>query len=87
MLRVQAALRLLDDLGASAKDISEVNVSAPDDLRVMTEVQGKAVELWLGDTNFAERYRNFSEHAAAIRHGSPRANIFDLRIDDRITAK
>jgi cell division protein FtsQ len=86
-VRVQAALRLLDELGADAKDISEVNASTPDDLRVTTEVQGKAVELWLGDSNFAQRYRNFAEHAAALREGSPRASVFDLRIDDRITAR
>ncbi len=87
-LRVQAALRLLDDLGpAAAKEISEVNASAPDDMRVTTEIQGKAVELWMGDSNFAQRYRNFTEHAADIHAGSPKASIFDLRIDDRITAK
>ena len=47
-VRVQAALRLLEDLGPAAKDISEVNAATPDDLRVTTEVQGKAVELMLG---------------------------------------
>ena len=86
-VRVQAALRLLDDLGPAAKDISEVNAAAPEDLRVTTEMQGKAIELWLGDSNFAQRYRNFTEHVADIRAGSPRASVFDLRIDDRITAK
>lgn len=86
-LRVQAALRLLDDLGPAAKDVSEVNAASPEDMRVTTEIQGKAVELWLGDSNFGQRYRNFTEHLADIRAGSPRAGIFDLRIDDRITAR
>ncbi len=86
-LRVQAALRLLDDLGPAAKDVSEVNAASPEDMRVTTEIQGKAVELWLGDGNFGQRYRNFTEHLADIRAGSPRAGVFDLRIDDRITAR
>ncbi len=86
-IRVQAALRLLEELGSDAKDISEVNAGSPEDLRVTTALQGKAVELWLGESNFAQRYRNFMDHAAAIREGSPRASVFDLRIDDRITAK
>jgi cell division protein FtsQ len=85
--RVEAALRMLDDLGPAAKDVSEINAASPDDLRVMTEVQGKNVELWLGDGNFGSRYRNFSDHFADIRAGSPRATVFDLRIDDRITAR
>lgn len=85
--RVQTALRLLEDLGPAAKDVSEVNVTSPDDPRITTEVQGKTVELWLGDDNFGQRYRNFTDHFADIRAGSPRSTVFDLRIDDRITAK
>jgi cell division protein FtsQ len=85
--RVQAALRMLDDLGPAAKDVSEINAASPDDLRIVTEVQGKSVELWLGDGSYGSRYRNFTDHFADIRAGSPRATVFDLRIDDRITAK
>ncbi len=84
--RVQAALHLLDDLGPVAKDVSEVNAALPDDLRITTEINGKAVDLWMGDTNYGSRYRNFMEHFADIRAGSPNASVFDLRIDDRITA-
>jgi len=86
-IRVQSALRLLDDLGPAAKDISEINAASPDDLRVMTEMKGQGVELWLGDQNFGSRYRNFTDHYADIHNGSPRATVLDLRIDDRITAK
>ena len=86
-VRVQTALRLLDDLGPVAKDVSEINTASLDDIRVTTDVQGKAVELWLGDSNFGQRYRNFMDHFADIRAGSPHASVFDLRIDDRITAK
>jgi cell division protein FtsQ len=85
--RVQAVLRMLDDLGPAAKDVSEINAASPDDLRVMTEIQGTNVELWLGEGNYGSRYRNFTDHFADIRAGSPRATVFDLRIDDRITAK
>lgn len=85
--RVEAALRMLDDLGPAAKDVSEINAASPDDLRVVTEFQGRNVELWLGDSNFGSRYRNFTDHFADIRAGSPRATVFDLRIDDRITAR
>ena len=85
--RVQAALRVLDDLGSDAKDVSEVNVQALDDIHVTADVQGKVVELWLGDSDFGQRYRNFTDHFNDIRAGSPRASVFDLRIDDRITAK
>lgn len=85
--RVQAALRLLEDLGPAAATVSEVNATAIDEMRVVTEIDGKAYELWLGDTNFGSRFHNFTEHLADLRTGSPGATVFDLRIDDRIIAK
>jgi cell division protein FtsQ len=86
-VRVQAALRLLDDLGPASSSVSEVNATSPDDLRVMADIDGKTYDLWLGDTNFGSRFHNFTEHLADLRAGSPNAKVFDLRIDDRITAR
>jgi len=65
-IRVQAALRLMEDLGPVAKDVSEVNATSPDDLRITTTVDNRAVDLWLGDSNFGSRYRNFLDHYAEI---------------------
>ena len=86
-LRVQAALRLLEDLGPASANVSEVNAASVDDLRVVADLDGKAYSLWLGDTNFGSRFHNFTEHLADLRAGSPKATVFDLRIDDRIVAK
>jgi cell division protein FtsQ len=86
-VRVQAALRLLEDLGPAAKDVSEVNAASPEDLRITAAVEGRGIELWMGDSNFGSRYRNFLDHYAEIHNNTPRATMFDLRIDDRITAK
>jgi hypothetical protein len=41
----------------------------------------------LGDGNFGKRFRSFAEHYEEIRKRSPLAKAFDLRLDDRITAK
>jgi len=86
--RVQAALRLLDDLGpVAAATVSEVNATAVDEMRVVADIDGKTYELWLGDTNFGSRFHNFTDHLADLRAGSPGASTFDLRIDDRVIAK
>jgi len=45
------------------------------------------VELLIGDTNFGSRYLNFLKHYPDIEKQSPGARVFDLRLDDRITAK
>jgi cell division protein FtsQ len=85
--QVRALLRLQEDLGPLAKDISEVNAADPGDLRMVAQVDGRAIELAMGDDNFGRRYRNFLNHYPDIKRTSPEVNTFDLRLDDRITAK
>ncbi|HUK19883.1 MAG TPA: FtsQ-type POTRA domain-containing protein [Bryobacteraceae bacterium] len=85
--QVRALLRLQDDLGPLAKDISEVNAADPNDLRMVAQVDSRAIELAMGEENFGRRYRNFLNHYPDIKHTSPDVNSFDLRLDDRITAK
>lgn len=85
--RVRVMTRLLGELGPLAKDISEVNVESTDNLRVVAQVEGRAVDLMLGDANLGKRYRNFLTHYPEIRTRSGAATAFDLRLDDRITAK
>jgi len=86
-LRVRAMQHLLDDLGPQAKDISEINATGTLDMRVIAEIDGHAVELWMGDQHFRSRYRHFVSSYEEIRKHSDQASVFDLRLDDRILAK
>jgi len=86
-LRVRAMQHLLDDLGPQAKDISEINATSTLDMRVIAEIDGHAVELWMGDQHFRSRYRHFVSSYEEIRKHSDQASVFDLRLDDRILAK
>jgi hypothetical protein len=70
-----------------AKDVSEVNVSDLENIRVLAQVEQRVIELILGDANYARRYQNFLNHFPEIRKRSPEVKTFDLRMDDRITAK
>jgi cell division protein FtsQ len=84
--RVQAMLRLLDDLAPQGRDISEVNAATPENLIVVTRIEGRAVELVMGNRNFSSRLQNFLDHYPEIRRHSDSVRAFDLRLDDRITA-
>jgi cell division protein FtsQ len=84
--RVQAMLRLLGDLGPLGKGISEVTAAAPENLTIVTQIDGRAVELDLGNQNFSTRMQNFLAHYPEIRRRSGNIRAFDLRLDDRITA-
>jgi len=86
-VRVKAMQHLLDDLGPQAKDISEINAASTLDMRVITEIDGHAVELWIGDQHYRSRYRRFVGSYEEIRRHSDQATVFDLRLDDRILAK
>jgi cell division protein FtsQ len=84
---VGAFLRFQQNMGYLANEVSEVDVADPNDIRIVAQVENRAVELILGDGDFAARYQNFVSHYQEIRKESPDAGTFDLRLDDRITAR
>jgi cell division protein FtsQ len=84
---VRAFLQVQDEMGYLAKEISEVDASDPENIRIISQVDRHAVTLLLGDGNYAQRFQNFLNHYPEIRKGSPQAKVFDLRLDGRITVK
>jgi cell division protein FtsQ len=85
--RVRCLVRVQEDLGYMAKDVSEVNASDPDNIRIVAQMEHRTVELIMGDNNFGRRFQNFLSHYPEIEKHSPNAKRFDLRLDDRITAE
>jgi cell division protein FtsQ len=84
---VRALLDVEEALGASMKDVSEVNAADPSNIRIVVQMDGRVLELILGEDNLGSRYRNFLKHYPEIRKRSPEVRVFDLRLDDRITAR
>jgi cell division protein FtsQ len=85
--RVRVLLKVQEELGPQAKDLSEVNAADLDNIRIVTQVESRALEFILGDANFGGRYQNFLNHYPEIKRRSPEVKSFDLRLEDRITAK
>jgi cell division protein FtsQ len=84
-MRVHRMQRLIRELGPLADNVSEVDASDLDNLKIIEQVDGRSVTLLVGDQNFAWRVRSFREHYAEIHRKLPKAVTFDLRLDDRIT--
>ena len=82
---VRRVLRLVSDLGEAMANISEVDVSDGDNLKVSQPYDGRSLTLLLGDRNFAARYGNFVSHYGQIQQHLPGAAVLDLRVEDRIT--
>jgi cell division protein FtsQ len=85
--RVRCLLRMQEELGPLARDISELNATDPENLRMVAHVESRAIELIMGDGNYGRRYQNFLNHYPEIKRRSPEVKAFDLRLDDRITTK
>ncbi len=83
--RVHRMLALMRDLGATGRNISEIDVSDRDNLKVSQPYDSRVLTLLLGDHNFAARYGNFVNHYKEIQSRLPDAAVLDLRLEDRIT--
>lgn len=84
-VRVRRMKRLMKELGPLADNVSEVDATDLDDLKITEMAGGSAVLLMLGDRNFSSRLKNFLDHYPDIHRKMPQATSFDLRLDDRIT--
>ncbi len=84
--RVKSTMRLISEVGKLAKNISEIDVADQENLKVVQQIEGQAVILWLGNSNYLSRMQNFLNHYPEIRRRLAQATTFDLRLDDRITA-
>jgi len=84
--RVHRALGMLKDVGSLAGQISEVDVSDPNNLIVAEHVGSGVVNLIVGDENYSQRLQNFLASYQEIREKRPDATILDLRVDGAITA-
>lgn len=84
--RVHRALGMLKDVGSLASQISEVDVSDPNNLVVAEHVASGVVNLIIGDENYAQRLQNFLASYQEIREKRPDATTLDLRVDGAITA-
>jgi cell division protein FtsQ len=78
-------LRELDAGGANyARDVAEVDLSDPEDVRItVTDTRGEVL-IHLGASNFLDRYKIFVAHVQEWRQQFPRLDSVDLRYDRQV---
>ena len=84
--RVRRVLGMLKEIGPLSGQISEINVSDPNNLIVAEHVENAVLNLMLGDDNYAERLQSFLSNYQEIKEKRPDAKTLDLRVDGVITA-
>ncbi|HUN86061.1 MAG TPA: FtsQ-type POTRA domain-containing protein [Terracidiphilus sp.] len=86
--RMAVYQRLLADLDANGQhysdQISEIDLTDPEDARVLMPEQGTDILAHFGQDHFLERYQRYKEHIAEWRQQYPKLAEVDLRFDQQV---
>lgn len=84
--KVRRMQRVIQEAGALSERISDFDIASLENVKVTMPVENRALVLFLGSQHYAAKLQNFLRHYAEVRRRLPNAVVFDLRIEDRITA-
>jgi cell division protein FtsQ len=80
--------RMMSELDAGGKhnseQISEIDLTDPEDARVLMPEQGADILAHFGEDHFLDRYERYQAHIAEWRAQYPHLAAVDLRYDDQI---
>jgi cell division protein FtsQ len=89
--RMHLYQRFITELDASGEHISaqvsEVDLSDPDDVRATVPVSGSDLLLHFGDEDFLARWHNYQEHIAQWQQQYPHLASIDLRYEHEVVLK
>jgi cell division protein FtsQ len=86
--RMAVYQRLIHDLDANgqhlSEQISEIDLTDPEDARVLMPEQGADILAHFGSDNFMERYQRYKAHIAEWRQQYPHLSAVDLRYEQQV---
>ena len=86
--RMAVYLRLMAELDADGKhnseQISEIDLTDPEDARVLMPEQGSDILAHFGEDHFLDRYQRYKAHIAEWRQQYPHLKSVDLRYDNQV---
>ena len=89
--RMAVYMRLIKDLDSTgqhlSEQISEIDLTDPEDARVVMPEQGADILAHFGDDQFLARYQRYKAHIGEWRQQYPRLAAVDLRYDQQVVLK
>lgn len=86
--RMAVYVRLMSELDSSgqrlSQQISEIDLTDPEDARVLMPEQGTDIVAHFGQDHFLERYQRYKAHIAEWRQQFPNLAAVDLRYDQQV---
>jgi cell division protein FtsQ len=87
-MRMAVYLRLIGELDANnqhlSDQISEIDLTDPEDARVLMPEQGADILAHFGQDHFLERYQRYKAHIAEWRQQYPKLAAVDLRYEQQV---
>jgi cell division protein FtsQ len=75
----------LDSGGAKVStQLSEVDISDPEDIWALLPAQGNDIQVHFGDSDFLARYRSYQQHLPGWRQQYPHLASVDMRYEDQV---
>jgi cell division protein FtsQ len=75
----------LDSGGAKvSSQLSEVDISDPEDVWALLPAQGSDIQVHFGDSDFLARYRSYQQHLAEWRQQYPHLASVDMRYENQV---
>jgi cell division protein FtsQ len=86
--RMHLYLQFIHDLDSGgekvSEQLSEVDMSDPEDIRALLPARGSDVLVHFGENDFLRRYKLFQEHLADWQHQYPHLASVDMRFDNQV---
>jgi cell division protein FtsQ len=86
--RMAVYLRLMAELDAdgqhNSEQISEIDLTDPEDARVLMPEQGSDILAHFGESHFLERYQRYKAHIAEWRQQYPHLKSVDLTLESQV---
>ena len=86
--RIDLYQRLMNELDANGQhysnQISEIDLTDPEDARVLMQEQGADILAHFGEDHFIERYQRYKTHIAEWRQQYPKLAGVDLRYEQQV---
>jgi cell division protein FtsQ len=86
--RMAVYMRMMSDLDSTgqhySEQISEIDLTDPEDARILMPEQGSDILAHFGEDHFLERYQRYKTHIAEWRQQYPHLASVDLRYDQQV---
>ena len=67
-----------------SSQLSEVDISDPEDVWALLPAQGSDIQVHFGDSDFLARYRSYQQHLAEWRQQYPHLSLVDMRYENQV---